>query len=266
MKITFFGLSSFLIENEKGFRLLMDPFNPAPEWTLGPDFPREFDGKPFGANIVLMSEPDADHAYAPGDWLVNAPPTKPNSNPFPGLDLRGTVIYEWNGDLNIAWHCSIDGIRLAHFADCAHVLTDVQLKEIGHPDVVFMTAPKVEGTATLDVVRKNIALIKPKIVIFAHHLAPVGLPPIEDTMALRSFFRAYFRKNASTSTNYKDENSFMELCYCLENALVLGQELQLMRLSESAITVDRSLVDQGEKQPIAILFQSMLSKARSEEV
>jgi len=36
MKITYFGLSSFLIENDKGYRVLVDPFNDSPEWTLGP--------------------------------------------------------------------------------------------------------------------------------------------------------------------------------------------------------------------------------------
>jgi hypothetical protein len=103
MTITYVGLSCFLIENKHGYRIVVDPFNDSSEWTLGPSFPREFKGKPFGANIVLMSEPDADHAYAPGDWLESAPETKPNSNPFPGLDLRGTVVYEWNGDLNVAY-------------------------------------------------------------------------------------------------------------------------------------------------------------------
>ncbi len=62
MKIHFIGLSSFLIENNSSYRILIDPFNNAPEWSLGLSFPDTFDGKPLGANIVLMSEPDADHA------------------------------------------------------------------------------------------------------------------------------------------------------------------------------------------------------------
>ena len=74
MRITYIGLSCFMIENNAGFRILVDPFNNAPEWSLGLEFPAEFNGQPFGANIVLMTEPDADHAYAPGDWLQNAPP------------------------------------------------------------------------------------------------------------------------------------------------------------------------------------------------
>jgi len=267
MKITFIGLSSFLIENQKGFRILVDPFNPSPDWTLGPDFPKEFQSKPFGANIVLMSEPDADHAYAPGEWLQNAPATKPNSEPFPGLDLRGTVVYEWNGDLNVAWHYSIDGLRLAHFGDCSHVLTATQLKEIGNPDIVFMAPPKADGAKypdSLQVIRQNIALTRPKLIIWAHHLAPTGLPSIDDKEALRSFFRDYFRKNASTNKGYKGEESFQEICYCLENAFELGKEFDMRQVEDPSIVIDESIVEPGRKHPVAILFTKMLSKAPSE--
>jgi len=180
MKINFIGLSSFLIENKNGFRVLVDPFNDAPEWQLGLNFPKEFQGKPSGANIVLMSEPDADHAYAPGDWLQHAPETKPNSNPFPNLDLRGTIVYEHNGDLNIAWHYNVDGLRLAHFADNSHILTEEQINEIGSPDIIFISPPKTADRKANEVVRKNIKLLKPRIVFWTHHLAPKNLPAETD--------------------------------------------------------------------------------------
>ena len=96
MKITFVGLSCFVIENDAGFRICVDPFNDSPEWTLGPVFPKQFNNQPFGANIVLMTEPDADHANAPGDWLYHAPRTKPNSNPFPGLNLSNLSLISTN--------------------------------------------------------------------------------------------------------------------------------------------------------------------------
>lgn len=263
MKITFIGLSCFLIENEKGFRILVDPFNPSPEWILGPTFPQEFDSKPFGANIVLMTEPDSDHAYAPGGWLQNAPATKPGSNPFPDLDLRGTVVYEWNGDLNVAYHYTVDGIRLAHFGDNAHLFTDDQLKEIGHPDVVFMAAPKAEGEKlpnSLQTVRKNIALLKPKIVIWAHHLAPKGMPEGNDSAALRKFFQSYFKKNASMSKMYDGDGSFLELCYCLENAMELSKDFLFEELHGHSLKIDKEYVDRGLQRPVAILFRSMLAQ------
>lgn len=261
MKINFIGLSCFLIENEKGYRILVDPFSNDPKWSLGPVFPERFEGKPFGANIVLMTEPDADHAYAPGDFLFNAPDTKPNSDPFSNLDLKGTVIYEWNGDVNIAWHYNVDGIRLAHFSDNAHLLTDSQLKEIGNPDIIFISPPKADSknTESLDVVRKNIEALKPKIIFWAHHIAPKDLPEETDSEILRNYFIEYFKNNASSSKLYDGEKSFIELCYILENAFILNNEYQGTVLKESNIEVTPELLEKGKDKPIGILFKSMMA-------
>ncbi len=260
MKIYYIGLSCFLIENEKGFRLLVDPFNDAPEWILGPHFPKEFQGKLFGANIVLMSEPDADHAYAPGDWLQNAPSTKPNSNPFPNLDLRGTVVYEYNGDVNIAWHYTIDGLRLAHFGDNSHILTKEQLKEIGTPDIIFMSPPKTENRQALDVTKKNIKLLKSKLIIWSHHIAPQNLPEDDNTENLRKFFANYFKNNASTNKGYKGEKSFMELCFILENASILNKEYSGVTAKEPFIEINDKHLIKAKNKPVSILFRSMYAE------
>lgn len=262
MKIHYIGLSCFLIENEKGFRVLVDPFNDAPEWDLGPRFPREFGGRPFGANIVLSSEPDADHAYAPGGWLRHAPHTEPNSDPFPGLDLRGTVIYEHNGDVNIAYQYTIDGVRLAHFADNAHVLTPAQLKEIGSVDIVFMSPQKVqwENSEAHEVTRKNITALRPKLVVWAHHFVPQGLPQESTPEILRPFFVDYFKTNARMNKNYKGESSFIELCYLLENATHLNKEYSGVVLEDPSLDVTPELLKQGSDRPKGVLFRSMLAR------
>ena len=263
MQIHFLGLSSFLIENTQGFRILIDPFNDSPGWSLGPTFPKEFQGKPFGANLVLSSEPDADHSYSPGDWLQFAPETKPNSNPFPNLDLRGTVIYEWNGDLNIAWHYTIDGIRLAHFADNAHLLTDEQLSKIGTPDIIFISPPKTENKEANEVVRQNIARLKPKCIFWAHHIAPSDLPETSDSETLRMYFANYFRMNANTSKHYQGEKSFMELCYVFEHAILLNQEYGGVELNVTQIEISQTTLNQTNK-PHAFLFRKMVSKSTTE--
>ncbi len=254
-----------MIENDQGFRVLVDPFNDAPEWSLGLSFPKVFAGKPMGANIVLMSEPDADHANAPGDWLENAPTTKPNSDPFPGLDLRGTVVYEWNGDVNIAYHYTVDGVRFMHLADNAHVLTAQQLQELGQPDILFISPPKTDSTdnAPRESVRKNISALSPKMVIWAHHLAPKGLPTDQGISAMRSFFVDFFRKNAATSKHYNNESSFLELCYILENALVLNNEYRGIVQHESSIEIDRNTLSVS-KNTQSILFAVMLAKPTTE--
>jgi L-ascorbate metabolism protein UlaG (beta-lactamase superfamily) len=261
--IHYIGLSSFLIENEQGFRILVDPFNDAPEWRLGPIFPTEFKGRPFGANIVLMSEPDADHAYAPGGWLQHAPATAVNSNPFPGLDLRGTVVYEHQGDVNIAWHYTVDGLRLAHFADHCHVLTAEQLSELGTPDIIFLAPPKVQGEAAKEAVRENIRLLSPQVVIWAHHLAPRTLPKSDDPEILQTFFRRYFEENASTNQGYTDETSFMSLCTVLENAIALNHEYVGQTLIDPVLEVNDALLARGGDRPLSILFRAMLARSAS---
>jgi len=249
-----------MIENKAGFRVCVDPFNDAPEWALGPKFPKEFRGQPFGANIVLSTEPDADHAYSPGDWLQNAPETKPKSNPFPGFDLRGTVIYEWNGDLNIAYSYTVDGIRLTHLADNAHILTAEQVAEIGNPDVLFISPskPKMEGKEDTTTI-KNISLLKPKLVVWAHHLAPENLPESEGSEVLEAFFVNYFKTYAKTSKHYEGDRSFMELCYLLENAIVLNKKYDGMTLKDSSLEITDELLATGKETPKGILFKRMLA-------
>ena len=261
MKINFIGLSSFLIENKNGFRVLVDPFNDAPEWQLGLNFPKEFQGKPSGANIVLMSEPDADHAYAPGDWLQHAPETKPNSNPFPNLDLRGTIVYEHNGDLNIAWHYNVDGLRLAHFADNSHILTEEQINEIGSPDIIFISPPKTADRKANEVVRKNIKLLKPRIVFWTHHLAPKNLPAETDPEILRKFFMKYFKENASTNKGYDGDKSFLPLCFALENAMILNEEYSGSILKKSSLKIDTKILNKTKGEPVSFLFLSMLANS-----
>lgn len=264
MKIHFFGLSCFLIENKKGYRVLVDPFNDAPEWSLGIKFPKTFQNKPMGANIVLSTEPDADHTHSPGDFLEKAPKkTKPNSNPFPGLDLRGAVIYEFNGDVNIAYSYTIDGIRLAHFGDNAHILTKEQLKEIGKPDVIFMSAPKAqseENPESLEITRKNIKSLKPKVVIWAHHLAPIGMPKLENTIQLRKFFRRFLAVNAKANKNYTGSESFLELCNILENSYILNNEYKGKITGKNFVSITPSLLKKHNKKPLSLLFKSMVAK------
>jgi len=263
MKIHFIGLSSFLIENEQGYRILIDPFNNAPEWSLGISFPDTFEGHPFGANIVLMSEPDSDHAYAPGDWLEKAPPTKPNSDPFPAFNLRGAVVYEWNGDLNVAWHYTVDGIRLAHLADNAHPLTEEQLQEIGRPDILFISASKAQGNEDGETVRKNIEALRPKMIIWAHHIVPPNMPDTESVEELRAFFRQFLKENASMSKNYKGEDSFIELCYILENANAHNQEYSGTVLYDTSFSINLEELKTMDTTK-SILFKRMLAKPKSE--
>src|SRR3990167_4802311 len=113
---------------------------------------------------------------------------------------------------------------LAHFGDNSHILTNEQLKEIGTPDIIFISPPKTGNREANEVIRKNIELLKPKIIFWAHHLAPKNLPKENDPEILRKFFTKYFKDNASTNKGYGGEKSFLELCFILENAIILNNE------------------------------------------
>lgn len=261
MKISFIGLSCFMIENEKGYRVLVDPFNAAPEWSLGPKFPESFNDERLGANIVLMTEPDADHAYTPGDWLQYAPSTKPGSDPFPGLDLRGTLVYEYNGDLNVAYHYTIDGLRLLHLADNAHPLNKSQLAEIGLVDVIFISPPKTEpgNEKALDAVRQDIKNLKPKLIIWAHHITPVDLPESKNSKTLQGYFNQYFKENASTNKGYTGEGDFIQLCYIYENALALNPEYKGIVPPGASFIIDQQSINDLKQVPTSVLFKKMIA-------
>ncbi len=265
MKINFIGLSCFLIENAAGYRILVDPFEDSPEWTLGPLFPNEFNGRPFGTNLLLISETDADHARAPHGWQQNAPEVKPNSNPFPGLDLRGTLVHEWNGEACIAWHYTVDGIRLAHFSDHSHLLTEDQLKEFGNPDIIFYPIPKIswDHQESFDVVRENIRKLNPKLVVWAHHVAPKNMPSIDDRDTLRRFFLQYFKENASTNQGYQGEGSYMNLCDMVESAYHLTKEYEGQIVESPVFELDHQAL-QKYKKPTPIFFTSMIGASKTD--
>ncbi len=263
MKITFIGLSCFLIENQRGYKILIDPFEDNPEWSLGPVFPSTLNDKALGANITLISEPDADHSRSVAGLLQTAPNTKPTEDPFPGLNLRGTIVYEFNGEMNIAWHYTIDGFRLAHFADNSHLLTKQQLDELGSPDIIFVSPPKThpDNQDAVAIIKNNIQLLKPKVIIWAHHIAPQNLPASDDPQILRDFFRNYFQKNARTNIGYTGGEDFLPLCYALENAITMSRQYLAQNIQQPTLEITSDMVEKGKTKPISILFRVMAARS-----
>lgn len=211
MKITFIGLSCFLIENDQGDKLLIDPYNDSPEFYLGLRFPTD-----IKADLFLVSHPDEDHSYLKSEWIhkrraSNEHDTSDGVSLFPHLDLKGTLVKEWNGDLNIAWSFTIDGIRFLHLADNSHLLVEDQLKEIGPVDIVFISPPKREGTFHLE----NIKLLHPKIVIPSHYIPPSDL----SENASRNEVEAYIEKKVLQSwvknlaANEKSAHTLADMFY-----------------------------------------------------
>lgn len=169
MKITYLGLSCFMIENIQGDRILIDPYNDTPQYSFGLRLPNDLQ-----ADIFLVSHPDEDHSYLNSKWT-----RKPHEDPsikdigeitaLPRFNLKGTLVKEYGGDMNIAYSFYIDGFTFLHLADNARLLTEQQLKEIGGADVVFISPPKIPG---LNYHIENIKFLYPKIVIPSHYIPP----------------------------------------------------------------------------------------------
>ncbi|HNZ51663.1 MAG TPA: MBL fold metallo-hydrolase [bacterium] len=169
MKITFVGLSSYLIEDSNGGRLLIDLFKDEPEYSLGLTLP-----KTLKADIFLASHADADHANLDEKYTEHFQKTDEKDNDidvkiFPDLDLKGTLVREWNGDLCFAYHFTVDGFRCLHLADNSHPLTAKQIAEFGKIDILFIPMPKSRS----DIIETELNILnalKPKIIIPSHFI------------------------------------------------------------------------------------------------
>ncbi len=221
MKITFIGLSCFLVENAKGDRLLLEPYYGDSEFGLGLRFPDDIQ-----ADVFLVSHPDEDHSYLRHSMLRQRNSSNEHDDNldfdlFPDFNLRGTFVREWNGDICIAFSFTIDGIRCMHLADNAHLLTERQLKEIGDVDIVFATMPKGDLTVAIDVIKQ----LNPKIAIPSHYIPvmkDVKDPSYEEILAeIKKLFHVDWMKNAHN--NEFTHNVFVTV---FQNALLLQKAFE----------------------------------------
>lgn len=253
MKIKFLGLSSFLIENKLGHKILVDPYNDSPKWNFGFNFPKN-----IHAEIVLMSHMDADHAsYRPETSIE--PPNKTNYKKleynvrFPNIDLRGTLIKEYNGYPNIAWHYNIDGFRLLHLADNDHLLTKKQLNEFGKVDIIFISSPKFKESlkTTLD----NIKLLNPNFMVWSHH---IPVKPSKETKEEK--IKKYFEK--LILPNKQNRNATMQTVEVFTNILL--SILEMNKNFKNIINIDRSTIEikrtMFKKEPTVLFFRKSAAK------
>jgi L-ascorbate metabolism protein UlaG (beta-lactamase superfamily) len=190
MKVAFVGLSSFLLENNSGGRILLDPYKDSPEHYLGLSFPATLQ-----ADLFLVSHPDDDHSNLTAKMLRKRNISDKNDEDellFPNINIRGTLVKEFNGDLNIAYSFTLDDMRILHLADNAHELNRAQISEIGQVDVVFMSPPKVVGQ---NFHTANIQKLKPKAVFISHYLPPEQTDENPDRISMQKFIGAKFQQD-----------------------------------------------------------------------
>jgi L-ascorbate metabolism protein UlaG (beta-lactamase superfamily) len=163
MKIKWFGHSSFLIENEKGIKIITDPFDD----TVGYKVPK------IKANIVTISHEHFDHNYlrgVRGRPVVFKGPVKRESHKmeFRGIPSYHDSVFGAKRGPNIIFIIKVDGLNLCHLGDLGHILSEEKLEEIGPVDILFIP---VGGFYTIDSNKATqiVEDIKPKIVIPMHY-------------------------------------------------------------------------------------------------
>lgn len=163
MKIKWLGHSSFLIESERGIKIITDPFDE----TLGYKLPR------IKVNIVTVSHEHFDHNYVRGvkgrsvvfKGLVNRESHKME---FRGISSYHDSVYGGQRGPNTIFVIKADGLNLCHLGDLGHILNPDKLTEIGKVDILFIP---VGGFYTINSSQATqiIKDIKPKITVPMHY-------------------------------------------------------------------------------------------------
>ena len=163
MKIKWFGHSSFLIESERGIKIITDPFDE----TLGYKLPR------IKVNIVTVSHEHFDHNYVrgvKGRPVVFKGPVNRESHKmeFRGISSYHDSVYGSLRGQNTIFVIKADGLKMCHLGDLGHLLNSDNLSEIGAVDVLFIP---VGGFYTINSTQATqiIKDIKPKIAIPMHY-------------------------------------------------------------------------------------------------
>lgn len=258
MKITFLGLSSFLIENKAGQRILIDPYDDSPKYTFGLNFPKKIAGKRLTADITLISHMDSDHASVLDD--ISIEPLKNRKyvanqyrTDFSKLNLRGVVVFEWNGFPNIAWSYNIDGFRLFHLADNVPVLDAKQIKATGKIDILFISPSKKLNDNKN--VLANIKKLKPQYVVWAHHI-PVGKQT--EPQNVKQFFEELIlpQKQAIAANPF----TVGVFCNFWQNILNLNQKFQYITLIDKPTFILEN--KHAGKEPMILFFRTCLAKRK----
>jgi L-ascorbate metabolism protein UlaG (beta-lactamase superfamily) len=178
MIIRWLGHAAFLLETQKGVRIITDPFEPG-SYSGAVGYP-EIKEK---ADIVSISHNHPDHSWmkVPGKpKYIKAPGTYP----LEGLTVVGFQTHhdrhggKDRGD-NVLFRYDIDKIRIVHTGDLGHLLDDELREKIGRIDIVMMP---VGGLYTLGPEEQEdfIRSITPRVVIPMHYKTDYVDFPIED--------------------------------------------------------------------------------------
>ena len=167
MEILWYGQACFKIKS-KNASLIIDPFDPD---AIGLKLPKDME-----ANIALKTHDHPDHnnlkAVTQNPVLVEGP----GEYDIKGVGITGISIFHdsQNGlerGKNTAYNIQIEGLNIVHLGDIGHLLTELQVQEIGACDILMIP---VGGNYTISAkaATEIISSLEPRIILPMHYLIP----------------------------------------------------------------------------------------------
>lgn len=164
MKVQYYAHSSFLFTDERGVRILTDPFSP----DLGYPIPN------CRADITLISHNHFDHANL--EFVLGKTEVVQGcgTREADGVTFHG-ILADHDGEGGrergkvVLYTFTLDGMRIAYLSDLGCPLTEEQRKTIGPVDVLFLPVGghSTIGPAEAHEVR---AQLNPKVTVPMHYL------------------------------------------------------------------------------------------------
>ena len=168
MKISWMGHSCFLLETEKGIKIITDPYESGSySGAVG------YSPINVGADIVTVSHEHADHNYIQEFKTANIV-NKQGSITVKDIEIKGILSYhdEQKGKLrgqNIIFIINTDSLKIVHFGDLG--TKDIDVAMFKNIDIALLP---IGGTFTLDAkgASEFLEKITPKITIPMHFKTP----------------------------------------------------------------------------------------------
>lgn len=174
MKVRFIGHACFILEEEKGLKILLDPYEPGGFGGMVNYSPLE-----EKVDIVVISHDHADHCYISKGF--GNPKIVKKGGDVAGIKFKSVEVSHDDkmGSLRgmvQTFTFEFEGIKFCHLGDIGAVLKQNQIEDIGDVDILFIP---VGGTFTIgpDEAKKIISDISPKVAIPMHYKTEkVGFP------------------------------------------------------------------------------------------
>ena len=174
MKIEYLGHACFAFTNEKGVKIVTDPYT-----GVGYELPND-----LHADILTVSHSHFDHNYTAGVKGVRAIFDTAKTENALGVTVTGIATYhdEAQGALrgkNIVFVIQTDGLRICHLGDLGERYSQSLAQKIGEVDILLIPVGgryTIDGTQAKEFVEK----LAPKFAIPMHYRPHDGTIDITD--------------------------------------------------------------------------------------